>query len=105
LANVDPHHVDGAIAAFAALTAQHGAFLLTTTLAKLAFVGLALQGLVLWRRDVRTRTASACIVAGSALFLAFWDLDNWMLIGSLLLLAGLAVSQPALESSDAVLAK
>ncbi len=102
LAHVEPRKVDGAIATFAAMTAPHGAFLLTTTLAKLAFVGLALQGLVLWRRDLRSRVASACIVAGSALFLAFWDLDNWMLIGSLLLLAGLAASRPVAEPAGAV---
>jgi hypothetical protein len=94
LARVDPQHLEGATATFAAMTAPQGAFLLTTTLAKLAFVGLALQGLVLWDSSARARAASICIAAGSALFLAFWDLDNWMLVGSLLLLIGLAMSRP-----------
>ena len=93
LAHVDASQVEGAIASFAAMTSPHGAFLLTTTLAKLAFVGLALQGLVLWGSDLRARVGSACIVAGAALFLAFWDLDNWMLVGSLLLLLGIAMSR------------
>jgi hypothetical protein len=90
LAHVDPRDIDGATATFAAMTAPRGAFLLTTSLAKLAFAGLALQGLVLWSPAARDRVAAACIALGSALFLAFWDLDNWMLVGSVLLLAGLA---------------
>jgi hypothetical protein len=97
LAQVDPSHLEGATATFAALTAPHGAFLLTTTLAKLAFVGLATQGLLLWDRDAASRAAAIAIALGSGLFLAFWDLDNWMAVGSLLLLAGLvaAARQPA----------
>jgi hypothetical protein len=103
LAHVDARDVNGAIAAFAAMTSPHGAFLLTTTLAKLAFLGLALQGLVLWDGDVRARMASACIIGGCALFLAFWDLDNWMLLGSVLLLIGLAMCRPTRETPNAVL--
>jgi len=95
IAHVDARHLEGASATFAALTAPRGAFLLTTTLAKLAFAGLALQGLVLWGRDARSRLAALSIALGCALFLAFWDLDNWMLVGSVLLLVGLAASRPA----------
>jgi hypothetical protein len=94
LAHVAPRDVEGATAAFAAMTAPRGAFLLTTTLAKLAFAGLALQGIVLWDRDARARVAAGAIAGGCALFLAFWDLDNWMLVGSVLLLLGLAASRP-----------
>jgi hypothetical protein len=104
LTRVDPRDVDGAVATFSAMTSPHGAFLLTTTLAKLAFVGLALQGLVLWSRDARARAAAICIVAGCVLFLAFWDLDNWMLVGSVLLMLGLALARSSHEMSGAVLA-
>ncbi len=97
LSRVDARHVDGAIATFAAMSSPHGAFLLTTTLAKLAFAGLALQGLALWDRSARARAASLCIVTGSALFLAFWDMDNWMLVGSVLLLLGIAASRSACD--------
>lgn len=93
LAQLDPRDADGAVATFAAMSAPRGAFLLTTTLAKLAFVGLALQGLVLWGRETSTRVATAGLVLGSALFLAFWDLDNWMLVGSLFLAAGIAAAR------------
>ncbi len=92
LAHLDPRDADGAVATFAAMSAPRGAFLLTTTLAKLAFVGFTLQGLVLWDRTIASRVAAACLVLGSALFLAFWDLDNWMLVGSLVLAVGIAAS-------------
>ena len=82
------------------MSSPHGAFLLTTTLAKLAFAGLALQGLVLWDRSTRGRAASLCIVAGSALFLVFWDMDNWMLVGSVLLLIGLAAGRSSQRTSE-----
>lgn len=90
LAHVDASQIAGATATFAAMTAPRGAFLLTTTLAKLAFVGLALQGLLLWGRDLHTRIAAVAIGLGSLLFLAFWDLDNWMFVGSVLMLIGIA---------------
>jgi len=93
LMHLDPRDADGAVPAFAAMSAPRGAFLLTTTLAKLAFVGLALQGLALWGRDTRSRAAALLLAAGSALFLVFWDLDNWMLVGSLLLMAGVACAR------------
>jgi hypothetical protein len=41
------------------------------------------------------------VVAGSGLFLAFWDLDNWMLIGSALILIGfIPMRQALLQSTD-----
>jgi hypothetical protein len=93
MSHMAPGDVDAAARTFAAMSAPRGAFLLTTTLAKLAFAGLALQGLLLWSGDARSRVAAICVAAGSALFLAFWDLDNWMLVGSVLLLAGLVASR------------
>jgi hypothetical protein len=37
--------------------------------------------------------AAILFALGCALFLAFWDLDNWMLVGSLLMLAGLVAGR------------
>jgi hypothetical protein len=85
--------VDAAARTFAAMSAPRGSFLMTTTLAKLAFVGLALQGLLLWGADTRSRVAALSFAIGCALFLAFWDLDNWMLVGSLLMFAGLVAAR------------
>ena len=42
---VDPSQTEGAIATFKAMTTNQGAFRLTTTLGKLAMIGLAAQGL------------------------------------------------------------
>jgi len=86
---VDERFADGATAAFIALTTPTGAFLMTTTLAKLTMVGFASQGLALLGTGSVPRWAPLSIAGGAALFLAFWDLDNWMLIGSVLILAGL----------------
>lgn len=83
---VDPSQTAGAIATFKAMTTNQGAFLLTTTLGKLAMIGLAAQALTLIGR-IRA-WAVAAIVVGALLFLFFWDLDNWMMIGTVLIMAG-----------------
>ena len=88
LGNVDPQYTAGAIATFQGMTAPHGAFLVTTTLGKLAILGLGLQALTLLGVRGMPRWAVACVVVGCALFLLFWDLDNWMLIGITLMLTG-----------------
>lgn len=96
---VDPSQTEGAIATFKAMTTNQGAFWLTTTLGKLAMVGFAAQGLTLIGSI--KRWAVACIVAGALLFLLFWDLDNWMTLGTLLMLAGfLPVRQALLNQAD-----
>ncbi|HEY1273201.1 MAG TPA: hypothetical protein VGF08_14500 [Terriglobales bacterium] len=96
---VDPANTEGAIATFRALTTNQGAFLLTTTLAKLAMIGLAAQALTLIGKI--PSWAVACIVLGALLFLLFWDLDNWMTIGSLLMLAGFVAVRKALLLDEA----
>ncbi len=85
---VDAKYTEGATATFIALTTPSGAFQLTTTLAKLAMLGFACQGLALFGAKSVPSWAPILIAAGAALFLGFWDLDNWMLLGSLLMLAG-----------------
>jgi hypothetical protein len=88
LGNVDPQYTAGAIATFQGMTAPHGAFLVTTTLGKLAIMGLALQALALLGVRGMPRWAVACVVVGCTTFLLFWDLDNWMLIGVTLMMTG-----------------
>lgn len=97
---VDPVHTEGAIATFKALTTNQGAFLLTTTLAKLAMVGLAGQALTLVGK-IRI-WAVVCIALGALLFLLFWDLDNWMTIGTLLMFAGFVPVRRALLFDEAL---
>lgn len=100
LGEVDPKYLDGAIATFKGMTEPQGAFLLTTTLAKLAMIGLAAQSLILWGLPKVSRAAVVLIVLGCALFLAFWDLDNWMLIGMMLIVGGFVGLMPVLNRVD-----
>ena len=79
------------------MTEPQGAFLLTTTLAKLAIIGLAAQSLVLWGLPNVKRSAVVMIVLGCALFVVFWDLDNWMLIGMMLMAGGFVGLIPVLN--------
>lgn len=95
---VDPSQTQGAIATFKALTTNQGAFLLTTTLGKLAMIGIAAQALTLVGRIRGWAVAS--IAAGAILFLLFWDLDNWMIIATLLMLAGFVQVRRALLSEE-----
>jgi hypothetical protein len=95
---VDPANQDGAIATFTAMTTPQGAFLVTTWLAKLTMLGLAVQALVLLRTRVVPNWSIVSVALGSTMFLGFWDLDNWMLIGTILILAGFLPMRKALVS-------
>jgi hypothetical protein len=88
LGDVDSRYTQGAIATYAAVTADRGAYGLTRSLAELALLGLAVQALALWRAPGVPRWAPVLLILGSALFLAFWDVDNLMFVGSLCQLAG-----------------
>jgi hypothetical protein len=88
IGDVDPRFSDGAIATYAAVTADHGAYGLTRGLAELALLGIAVQAAALWRAPGIPRWATASVSVGCALFLVFWDVDNLMFIGCLSLIAG-----------------
>lgn len=93
---VDPANLAGATATFTAMTTPQGAFLVTTTLAKLTMIGLAAQALTLLGTRVVPLWAIICVAVGCSLFLLFWDLDNWMLIGTLLMAIGFLPMRSAL---------
>jgi hypothetical protein len=88
LGDVDARFSEGAIATYAAATADHGAYGLTRGLAELALLGIAVQAAALWRAPGIPRWATAAVAFGCALFLGFWDVDNLMFVGSLCLIAG-----------------
>jgi hypothetical protein len=88
LGYIDARHTEGAIATFAAMTAPQGAFLLTTSLAKLFMLGLLTQVAALWGRPAQARWPLLAVGAGCLLFLAFWDIDNIMLMAAALMLGG-----------------
>jgi hypothetical protein len=95
---VDASQTQGAIATFKAMTTNQGAFLLTTTLGKLAMIGFIAQALTLVGR-IRS-WAVVCIALGALLFLLFWDLDNWMMIGTVLMLVGFVPVRRALLTDE-----
>jgi hypothetical protein len=100
LGDLDVRYSEGAIATYAAVTADHGAYGLTRVLAQLALLGIALQASALWRAPRIPRWAPAAIAVGCALFLAFWDVDNLMFAGSLFLIAGFVPISRALHRSS-----
>ena len=100
LGEVDPRYLDGAVATFRGMTAPHGAFLLTTTLAKFSLIGLGLQSLVMWKLPDIPRRSVVLIALGCILIVGFWDLDNWMLIGMLLMMIGFFPLIPLLNNLD-----
>lgn len=102
LGDVDSRYAQGAIATYAAVTADHGAYGLTRALAELTILGLAVQALALWRAPRVPRRAPALVILGCALLLEFWDVDNLMFVGCLCLIAGFVtlareLRQPAAE--------
>ena len=100
---VDSANLAGATATFAALTTPQGAFLVTTTLAKLTMIGLAAQSLTLIGTRAAPLWAIISVVLGCSLFLMFWDLDNWMLIGTLLMAVGfLPMRKALLQGAESV---
>jgi len=100
LGAVDPSNLAGATATFTAMTAPHGAFLVTTTLSKLLMIGLAAQALTLIGARVVPAWAILCVAVGASIFLVFWDLDNWMLLGTVLMLIGFLPMRKALVREE-----
>jgi len=96
LGSVDPANLVGATATFTAMTAPQGAFLVTTSLAKLIMIGLGAQALTLLGTQVTPTWSIISVALGCSTFLAFWDLDNWMLIGTILMLVGFLPMRKAL---------
>jgi hypothetical protein len=88
IGDIDARYSEGAIATYAAVTADHGAYGLTRSLAELALLGIAIQVAALWRGPGIPRWATLAVVAGCTIILTFWDIDNWMLGGALCLVVG-----------------
>jgi len=98
IGEVDATLLDGAVATYAAVTADRGAYALTRALAQLAMPGLALQAFALWRAPSIPIHAPLLVGAGCALFVAFWDIDNLMFAGGLCVLAGILPYARALRT-------
>lgn len=100
LGEVDPRFTDGAIATYAAVTADHGAYGLTRRLAMLALLGIAAQMLALWRASGVPNWAPPLAALGCALFLSFWDVDNMMFVGAACLLISFIPAARRIRTSE-----
>lgn len=76
-------------AAFLVLTEMQGALMITTVLASLSVAGLAVLGLGLILTRAVPLWAGISFSAGNVLIVILMDRDNWMFVGSMLMLAGL----------------
>jgi hypothetical protein len=83
---VDLAYYEGAKAGFIQLVQMKGMLNILTQGSYLSFVGIIILAAGLMKTFKPLNML--CIIAGSLLFMIFMDLDNWMFIGSVLLLAG-----------------
>lgn len=86
---VAPEHYEGAKAALIELTRMQGVLKTVTALSYLTFIGMIILAAGLLQSGLFRVWNMLSIILGSALFLAFMDLDNWMFIGTILILIGL----------------
>ncbi len=90
LADVPSDQIPNVLPMVRALTTVQGVLMVSTTLSILVFVGLIVLACALFRADVVPRWSVGSIIAGNVLILVFAGTENWMVIGSLAMLVGLA---------------
>lgn len=89
VAHVEPACYDGARAALIELTRMQGILHANTVCSYLIFISLILLAGNLAVKRVFPPAYMALVIAGSLLFIFFMDMDNWMMIGTLLIFIGL----------------
>lgn len=77
------------LAVLQALTTMQGPLMLSSVLSAFTFLGMIVLGFGLYQSRIAPRWSAALFILGNVLVLAFIDLDNWMFIGALLMLAGM----------------
>ncbi len=89
LGNVGPAAAGGAVPALEALIRMQGPLLWTTILAGLSLLGLSILAIGLFQSRIVPRWSALLILLGSLMMSVFIDVDNLMLLGALLVLAGM----------------
>lgn len=101
LGNLPADQTGAAVAALTVLTEMKGPLAMTTYLAVLTFLGLMVSAVGLFRARVVPRWSPVALFLGNLMIMAFMDIDNLMLAGAVLILAGLApLSRSLLFGSD-----
>ncbi|HET8538381.1 MAG TPA: hypothetical protein VFL83_00785 [Anaeromyxobacter sp.] len=88
IGRVGADQVEGAVPALAALIRGSSMLTLTSLLGGLSLLGIVVLAAGLLRTRAVPRWQPALVLAGNAVILAFMDLDNLMLVGAALWLAG-----------------
>ncbi len=85
---LSPQYYAGAREGFIELVKMKGMLKFFTVLSYLSFIGLAILAVGLARAKQFKLPNMLCIIIGTMLFVIFMDMDNWMFIGSALILIG-----------------
>jgi hypothetical protein len=90
LGNLPADQTAAAVAALTVLTEMQGALAVSTYLSVLVFLGLMVSAVGLYRARIVPTWSPATLFLGNVMIMAFMDIDNLMLVGAVLMLAGLA---------------
>lgn len=88
VSTVPLQYYEGARAALVELTRVQGMLKWNTLCSYAIFAGLIVLAVGLWMCRQFPKGNMLCILAGSLLFFLFMDMDNWMLIATILLFFG-----------------
>ncbi len=101
LGNLPADQTGAAVAALTVLTEMKGPLAMTTYLSVFTFLGFMVLAVGLYRTRIVPRWSPAALFLGNVMIMSFMDIDNLMLAGAVLMLAGLApVSRSLLFGSD-----
>ncbi len=88
IGNISADQIPGVLTVIEELTKRNGMLMLSSSLAGLSLVGFIIVTTGLFLTHVIPRWQSALIIAGNVIIVIFMDIDNLMLIGSILWLIG-----------------
>lgn len=89
LGNLAADQADAAVAALRVLTEMQGPLAMTTYLSVLVFLGFMVSAVGLYRARIVPTWSPVALFLGNVTVMAFMDIDNLMLVGAALMLAGL----------------
>jgi hypothetical protein len=97
---LDPQYYTGARQGFIQLVQMKGMLKFISLMSYLSFIGIAMLAAGLaWIKQFAT-ASMLCLICGAMLFVIFMDMDNWMFIGSALLLIALLPVSKLLRTTN-----
>lgn len=89
IADVSADQVANQLPFLVALTNVKGLLLVSTLLSTLVFLGMIVLGCGLYASRIAPRWSAGLVILGNVIVLAFAGTENWMVLGSVLMLIGL----------------